>query len=179
MTAPRRFADLAPSRWPNGAGRKADLAAGDGWLASFAWLDADAPFSDYTGHDRTITLIDGAGFTLSFAGHPDLAVKTRFTPTPFDGGWPATCRLADGPCVVVNAMTRRAAWRHAVEIHHGPLTLPPATGPRFLVMLSGTGRLDGGHPATPRDAWEILPQGADLAGPDGLCTALFRFTAVA
>ena len=61
-------AGLTISRWPNGAGRKADIATGDGWLVGFAWLDADAPFSDYTGHDRTIMLVEGPGFTLEVPG---------------------------------------------------------------------------------------------------------------
>jgi len=60
------FASLSESRWRNGAGRKADIATGQDWLVGFAWLEADAPFSDYRGLDRTITLVDGQGFTLDF-----------------------------------------------------------------------------------------------------------------
>ena len=70
------FADLTVSPWRNGAGRKADVAAGPDWLVGFAWLDRDAPFSDYTGHDRTITLIEGAGFALDFGPtRPELLVQ--------------------------------------------------------------------------------------------------------
>jgi hypothetical protein len=58
------------SRWRNGAGRKADIAAGPDWLVGYAWLDADAPFSDYAGYDRTITLIEGPGFILDFGPFP-------------------------------------------------------------------------------------------------------------
>src|SRR5262249_56056499 len=48
------FASLSESRWRNGAGRKVDIASGPGWLVGFAWLDGDAPFSDYRGPDPTL-----------------------------------------------------------------------------------------------------------------------------
>ena len=126
MTTPIRFAELQKSPWPNGAGRKADIAAGpigaDGkpdWLLAYAWLDGDAPFSDYTGHDRTITLVSGVGFVLDFAdAAPPVMVDAPFRPRPFDGDLAAHCRLPAGPCLVLNAMSRRgppsipggAAW---------------------------------------------------------------------
>jgi environmental stress-induced protein Ves len=108
-------ADLPISLWPNGAGRKADIVQGDGWLAAFAWLDADAPFSDYSGVDRTITLIDGAGFELRFDTGDILAVAPR-QPAAFDGGAPLACHLPHGACRVLNVMTRRDQWRHHVEV---------------------------------------------------------------
>lgn len=134
------FDGLPVSRWHNGAGRKADIAAGADWHVGFAWLDADAPFSDFTGNDRTITLIDGPGFTLSFPGRAALRVGERFRPTGFDGGWPTHCTLLGGPGVVLNAMTARERCRHRVE-----LLAPSPTRPEiardalafFLVVLAG------------------------------------------
>ena len=153
MTDPIRFADLTASRWPNGAGRKADIASGEGWLVAFAWLDADAPFSDYRCHDRTITLTDGAGFVLDFAPPtPSLLVDASFRPTPFDGGWPATCRLPAGPCLVLNAMTARQAWRHQVSITPAHIALPAVDGQRFIVVLRGSCTVHGGPALGPRDA---------------------------
>ncbi|MDP9096777.1 MAG: HutD family protein [Pseudomonadota bacterium] len=114
MSRVLRAAGLPVSRWPNGAGRKADLLTGDGWLIGFAWLDADAPFSMLTGMDRTITLVEGPGFTLDVAGQA-LSVEARFEPTCFDGGAVTACQIA-GPSRVLNAMTERARFRHAVAI---------------------------------------------------------------
>ena len=101
-----RSAALPVTRWHNGAGRKADIAAGDGWMVGFAWLDGDAPFSSLPGMDRTITLVDGPGFILDLTGQDSLAVDTPFVPARFDGGWPTLCRVA-GPCRVLNVMTAR------------------------------------------------------------------------
>jgi environmental stress-induced protein Ves len=110
-----RNTDLPISPWPNKAGRKADIASGPGWLVAFAWLDRDARFSDYTGLDRTITLIDGEGFVLRFDDGHDVAVSP-LVPTPFDGGLGLTCHLQDGPCRVLNVMTERARFSHRVRI---------------------------------------------------------------
>lgn len=144
------------SRWRNGAGRKADIAAGSDWLVGFAWLDADAPFSDYAGHDRTITLVEGPGFALDFGlAHPALLVRRAYVPSAFDGGWPAHCRVPDGPCMVLNAMTARAAWTHRVTVATADARVVPAAGGgAFLVVLEGSVTI-AGQTAGPRDAFRI------------------------
>ena len=109
-----RNADLPVSRWPNGAGRKSDLVTGDGWMTGFAWLDADAPFSLLPGLDRTITLVEGRGFTLDVAGRA-LPVMAAFAPSAFDGGAVTRCRIA-GPSRVLNVMTDRTRFEHRVAI---------------------------------------------------------------
>lgn len=144
---PLTFATRTLSRWVNGAGRKADIDSGPGWMAGFAWLDADAPFSDLSGQDRTITLLDGPSFTLEFAPpHPALVVRSRHVPSRFDGGWPTHCRIL-GPCLVLNAISARGQWRHEVRVLTAPTRLPaqPATTVGFLVDLATRDalRLDG------------------------------------
>lgn len=106
---------LAISPWPNKAGRKADIASGPGWLVAFAWLDQEARFSDYTGTDRTITLIDGGGFSLCF-DDGNVIHANRLSPISFDGGLGLTCRLPHGRCRVLNVMTERSRLSHRVRI---------------------------------------------------------------
>jgi environmental stress-induced protein Ves len=144
------------SRWRNGAGRKADIAAGTDWLVGFAWLDADAAFSDYAGYDRTITLVEGPGFALDFGpAHPALLARRSFVPAAFDGGWAARCRVPDGPCMVLNAMTARAGWTHRVGVATGPVRIATTSGGvAFLVVLEGTVSI-GGETAGPRDAFRV------------------------
>jgi len=189
MTVPIRFSDLVQSPWPNRAGRKADIAAGpmgdDGkpeWLVAFAWLDAAAPFSDYTGHDRTITLVSGVGFVLEFAPaqsptQPPLVVDAPFRPTPFDGGRAARCRLPGGPCLVLNAMTRRDRFRHTVSIATTRTPLPPVEGERYVVVLRGRCALQG-QLLAPRDA--IRATGAaELAAASDSLLAVVHFEPMA
>jgi hypothetical protein len=161
------FAGLTVSPWRNGAGRKADIAAGADWLVGFAWLDADAPFSSYDGHDRTITLIEGPGFTLDFGrAHAALAARKPYVPCLFDGGWTAQCRVPDGPCMVLNAMTARATWTHSVSV--GPVAAqaaPSHGGLAFLVVLEGSVAIDG-QTAGPRDAFRLSGAATSEAGAD-------------
>ena len=144
------------SRWRNGAGRKADIAAGTDWLVGFAWLDADAAFSDYAGYERTITLVEGPGFALDFGpAHPALLARRPFVPAAFDGGWTARCRVPVGPCMVLNAMTARAAWTHRVTVATGPVrTATTSGGVAFLVVLEGSVSI-AGETAGPRDAFRV------------------------
>lgn len=162
-------AGLTISPWPNLAGRKADIAAGPGWLVAFAFLDADAPFSDYSGHDRTITLAEGPGFSLSGAGHADLMVAEIGRPAPFDGGWPAQCRIG-GACVVVNTMTERAIWRHAITIHRGANLAPlDPSGAEADIVVVLQGSLTVGEVVAGRhDAIRLDGPAAPLASPDAL-----------
>jgi environmental stress-induced protein Ves len=185
MTAPIRFAELPQSRWPNGAGRKADVAAGplgdDGrpdWLLSYAWLEADAPFSDYSGIDRTITLISGIGFALDFgeAAAP-LVVQAPFQPRGFDGGWPAKCLLPAGNCLVLNAMSRRGRWRHRVTTASTRVPLPAVQGERLLVVLRGRCSLEGTL-LGPRDAVRTT-EAVQLAAASDCLLAVAQFEPVA
>src|SRR5262249_45721995 len=150
------FASLSEARWRNGEGRKADIAPGPDWLVGFAWLEADTPLSDYRGHDRTITLVDGPGFTLDFGrSHPALVARQRYVRFSFDGGWPARCRVPSGSCLVLNAMTARAAWKHQVTLASTPSTMEVLPGGlAFLVVLDGRVTI-AGQTAGPRDTFRI------------------------
>lgn len=134
---------LTISPWANGAGRKADIAAGEGWLLGFAWLDGDAPFSDYKGHDRTIMLVDGPGFSLTLPNGHVLTVTERNTPVAFDGAGPIACKVL-GPCRVLNAMSTYPGFSHRLIVM--PLTDATPGPDVFAVVLRGTvgsaGRLD-------------------------------------
>ena len=125
------WGDGTQTLWRNGLGRKVDIATGDGWALSFAWLDADAPFSDFSGHDRTQILLEGAGFVLEFDGHPSITVDQPHVPHRYDGGLPVTARLLDGPCLVLNVISDRERWSHAVEVTEEI----PTEG--FVVVLDG------------------------------------------
>lgn len=164
------FASLPVSPWRNGRGRKADIAAGPGWLLGFAFLDQDADFSDYAGYDRTITLVEGAGFVLEplAAGGAPIVVDRPHNPARFDGGWPCRCRLLGGPCVVLNAISERARGSHTVAVQDAA---PPPDGTGHAVLLAGTASLAGTGLA-PRDA-VALP--ASLVAGPGAILAIARF----
>jgi hypothetical protein len=171
---PIRFSGLTESLWANRAGRKADIASGLGWLLGFAWLDQDAPFSDYAGHDRTIMLLEGAGFTLTPPDGVPRRVTRPMVPMGFDGAGPIDCRLTAGPCVVLNALTARADARHAVAVVGAEALDAASVDAAFCVVLQGAIET-GTAIAHPRDTIP-LPASGVLRGSADLRAAIVRFT---
>jgi len=104
--------------WKNGQGSTTQLisaANADGsfdWRLSIAEVGQSGPFSDLSGYDRIITLIDGRGMVLTFNGTMQRRIDKPFTPLPFDGGWQTECALIDGPLRDFNLMVARC-WGHA------------------------------------------------------------------
>jgi environmental stress-induced protein Ves len=134
-----RAADLTSSPWLNGAGRKADIASGPGWLVGFAELEKDAPFSDYADHDRTITLVQGSGFSLALPEGSLLTVDQPGVPAAFAGAGPIACHLLGGPCSVLNAITAYPAFSHTVQVVGAADLAATSPGPIvFLVVLRGS-----------------------------------------
>lgn len=133
-----RAANLIETPWANAAGRKADIATGDGWLLGFAWLDRDAPFSDYSGYDRTIMLLEGPGFSLDFPSGESVQVTDRFAPVAFDGAGLIACRTL-GSCRVLNAISAYPKFSHTMLVLTGNDLASVAPGTRsFAVVLRGS-----------------------------------------
>ena len=170
------FDGLAQSLWPNGAGRKADILAGDGWAIGFAWLERDAPFSDFTGVDRTIMLVEGPGFSLHPLGLRDYAIHERHVPHDFDGGWQTRCSVI-GPCLVLNVFTRTVDWRHEVTVMDTPTRIEPGCDTAVVVVvLQGTVSI-AGQTAGPCDAFDLISP-TELTAASGSRIALYRITRV-
>ena len=137
--------------WKNGGGITHELAVFPqgaglddfGWRLSMAEVASDGPFSAFTGIDRTLALLDGAGIGLDFDAGGEAVLDTPGAFTSFDGGVPVTGRLIDGPVLDFNIMTRRGAFCHSMEqltLEEGSgLECPgPASGETIaLVCVSG------------------------------------------
>jgi environmental stress-induced protein Ves len=105
--------------WANGLGtsheiaRRDDPAGPDGtillWRLATTRIERDCPFSRLPGQDRTIVLLSGNGFELSW---PAGSAGSLLARAPFDrllvsGDEDTTCRLLDGPVEVLNLMVAR------------------------------------------------------------------------
>jgi environmental stress-induced protein Ves len=134
MNAVIPAAGLPITPWVNGAGRKADIASGDGWLLGFAWLDKDAPFSDYRGHDRTILLLEGPGFSLDLPAGSIVTMTDKFQPRAFDGAGPMACHVL-GPCRVLNAISAYPGFSHTMQVMNATDAAPGKLV--FAVVLHG------------------------------------------
>ncbi|MDA8484569.1 HutD family protein [Pseudomonas resinovorans] len=98
-----RSADYPRMPWKNGTGSTLEIArdAGDGldgfgWRLSIADVGESGGFSAFTGYQRVITVLEGAGMRLEVDGQRsrDLTSLDAFA---FDGGSTVQCELIDGP----------------------------------------------------------------------------------
>ena len=100
--------------WKNGGGVTVDIAgASVPGVAPGAWegviwrfgqtrIERPGPFSDLSGFDRLLAVVEGQGLVLHPAGAPALDVRARFHPVRFPGEWRIESELEDGPVAVVN-----------------------------------------------------------------------------
>jgi environmental stress-induced protein Ves len=112
-------ADYKTMPWKNGGGTTTELMAeskdgaeGYAWRLSIAAVAASGPFSDFSGYDRSIMLVEGKGFTLAFAESGTHRLTRSFEPLRFDGAWHTECTLIDGPVKDFNLIARKNV--HAV-----------------------------------------------------------------
>lgn len=108
-----RTKDYQRMPWKNGQGSTTQLVSasntdgGFDWRLSIAEVGQSGPFSDFSGYDRLIMLIDGTGMVLTFNGTMQRRIDRPFEPLPFDGSWKTECRLIDGPSRDFNLMVAR------------------------------------------------------------------------
>ncbi len=119
--------------WKNGGGVTVDIAgvfpteseaaswSGMTWRLGRTRIERPGPFSDLSGFDRILTVIEGRGLRLKPAGEPVIDVREPLRPVRFPGEWAIESELEAGPVGVLNLMGNRAR----AEID---LTIVPGAG---------------------------------------------------
>jgi environmental stress-induced protein Ves len=96
--------------WRNGAGVTREIAREPAQGENFAWrlslasLQANGPFSSYSGYERCVALVEGRGFRLHVAGTGTQTLAARGAHMLFAGAVVASCELLDGPCTDLSLM---------------------------------------------------------------------------
>ena len=122
MNATRVTSDrFVRQAWKNGGGSTTELAregSGERWLwrLSIAEVERSGPFSDFTGYERTILLLEGAGMELEVGGTVAVTLSERYRPFTFDGGAATTCTLLDGAVRDFNLIVDRERGAGSVEV---------------------------------------------------------------
>jgi environmental stress-induced protein Ves len=78
------------------------------WRVSVAHIDTSGPFSDFSGYNRKMVLLQGAGVELRFADGAHRALRKVGDLLEFDGAQSAHCELLHGPCVDLNLIVSKA-----------------------------------------------------------------------
>jgi environmental stress-induced protein Ves len=145
-------ADYKVMPWKNGGGTTTELmvkpagtAANYDWRISIAEVAQSGPFSDFEGYQRTIMLLEGAGFTLHFARKSGESPQPQskklefpFEPFRFAGEWQTDCTLIDGPIRDFNLIASRTGPRAELEVVRPTLGLRTFAAPvTVLYCLDG------------------------------------------
>ena len=157
--------------WKNGGGETVEIAVSPegaalsdfDWRVSMATVATDGPFSIFTGIDRTLSILEGNGMSLTIDDNAPVLLKQDSAPLAFPADVAVAATLAEGPITDLNVMTRRNGLRHWVERVdvRSTATLHPAAPTWFLLCHQGTLTVEwsGEHADLgPKDA--LLLQGA-------------------
>ncbi len=106
--------------WKNGGGVTIDIAGAHrpgadpaGW-EGMIWrfgrtrIEQPGPFSDLSGCDRILSVIEGRGLLLHPNGRATLDARAPFRPVRFAGEWAIASELTEGPVGVLNLLADRA-----------------------------------------------------------------------
>lgn len=167
---------LVPVPWRNGQGITREIAVmplGAGpddflWRVSLADVVGAAPFSRFPGVDRTIVLIDGAGFRMTLDGTQVHDLTSPCAPFAFPGEAEVAVALAGGPTRDFNLMLRRGRATGGVEVWRslGGHACPADTVLLYAVqgpIMTAAGTLTGGDswlPDAPPADEVVLAEGA-------------------
>ena len=113
--------DFLRQPWKNGGGVTTQLALheeGGRWLwrLSLAEVVRSGPFSDFSGYERTIMLLEGEGMELRIDESPGVDLRTPYRPFVFDGAARTACRLLGGPVKDLNLMVDERRARARVDV---------------------------------------------------------------
>jgi len=142
------FDELKAVPWKNGLGITRELAVEPpgasmdtfAWRVSIADVDTASPFSMFPGIDRTIVLLEGAGFTMVLDGTEEHALTTPCEPFAFAGEAKVDVRLAGGATRDFNLMVRRGVGVARLEVLRGPGEFE---GVAIAYIAEGNGTADG------------------------------------
>jgi environmental stress-induced protein Ves len=115
--------DYVRMPWKNGGGMTTEIVAypSGATLADFDWrlsvadVAADGPFSRFSGVDRILTLLSGAGIVLSGGGQPT-ELRAPYEPCEFSGDDEIRGALVAGPVRDLNLMLRRDRVRGRIVV---------------------------------------------------------------
>lgn len=157
--------------WRNGLGTTVELArqdlddgSGFAWRLSKADVTSDGEFSNFSGYDRCLLLLEGNGLTLDCAGSVE-RLEQPLQAARFRGEDPTFATLHDGPVRDFNIMTLRryCSAKVIAQAHSGAAQIKVDADLLLLYAVDGELQLaaaDTGELALPAQHLLIIRQPA-------------------
>jgi uncharacterized protein len=181
LIPPNKFKRLP---WKNGKGETIELAINDGgtmadfdWRISMAKVTEDGPFSDFSGYQRHLLLLDGVGIILKHqhtAGASDNSecqtLAAPFSIAEFDGGLMTSGSLVNGPISDFNLIVKAAKYRAQVQaLQAGSLT-QPISQLLFVYAVTGCAEVSVNNNTTTLPQGHLLKLAGDELAPNSLAS---------
>jgi environmental stress-induced protein Ves len=127
--------------WKNGGGvtHEAIRVPADGalfsWRVSLAQIDKAGPFSDFSGYQRKMLLLQGRGVALKFGEGQRRELREVGDWIEFDGATAVHCDLLGGPCTDLNLIVANALKTAArLERPKGAFAVTSEAGETSLIF---------------------------------------------
>lgn len=122
--------------WKNGLGSTTELAISPNsnltdfdWRLSIATVANDGVFSDFSGYQRNLVLIEGNGLTLKHDSGQVDELSQLLDIAKFDGGWQTEGLLSEGTIKDFNIMVKQGCYQANVTTYNAKqvVTVNPET----------------------------------------------------
>lgn len=100
---------------------------------SIAGVTEDGPFSDFSGYDRVLMMLEGNGITLDHSDGSVNDIKNYADIAMFSGDLKTKARLKDGPIKDFNVMTLRGVCRSEIIAINGEAVFTENEGELFVL----------------------------------------------
>lgn len=177
MASPRLLdpAQYRRTPWKNGGGVTIDIAfayrdgaelggwSGMLWRFGRTRIERPGPFSDLSGYERLLAVIDGEGLVLQVRDRPALEVRKPFRPVRFGGEWTIESELTAGPVGVLNLMADRARFAIELTFLEQGTTATARAGNVVVLALSAARLSIGGNAVDLPADWSCASEPAESA----------------
>jgi environmental stress-induced protein Ves len=158
-----RRSSFTATRWKNGGGITHEAIrvppTGDAflWRVSVAQIESSGPFSDFSGYDRKMVLLQGRGIALEFGSGERRALRSVGDWVEFDGAMATRCELLDGPCADLNIMVSKSLRTSArIERLHEPMLVAATHRETTLIFgILDPLSLDGAGESARLEPWDL------------------------
>jgi uncharacterized protein len=165
--------------WKNGKGETIELAINEGgtladfeWRISMARVSEDGPFSDFSGYQRQLLLLEGVGISLkhqnSDGQHEYQTLATPLAVANFDGGLTTSGRLINGPISDFNLIVKAAKYQSEVHVLKASSLTLPLSQLLFAYAVTGNGEVTHLNNTITLPQGHLLKLVADERAPNSL-----------
>jgi uncharacterized protein len=130
------------------------------WRLSLATIATSGPFSSFEGYERTLVLVSGNGVELDFGPHGRAILRTPGQVATFDGAWPTSGALIEGPSTDLNLMVAKARARaqaRVISLRTPEILLTAGWEETLICCIAGEASLES------ESASSALLSGGDVA----------------